>query len=178
MHTLQATRDVRKVSLWLGHASIKSTEIYLRADPTEKLAILNAGVAPNLRPGRFHPPDRLLAMLRSSCPDPVCGVDAYTSISAAEDLESERTSTPRTDSLCILPHVGGHAVRVHRHTAAVPPHRNSRNSCAAASTSRPSMRRPSVLMVMTGVAPPDRDAGAATCTSRNCARSSHTRVQR
>jgi integrase/recombinase XerD len=64
MHTLQATRDVRKVSLWLGHASVKSTEIYLRADPTEKLAILNAGVAPILRPGCFQPPDRLLAMLR------------------------------------------------------------------------------------------------------------------
>lgn len=31
MHTLQATRDVRKVSLWLGHASLQSTEIYLRA---------------------------------------------------------------------------------------------------------------------------------------------------
>lgn len=66
MHTLQATRDVRKVSLWLGHASIKSTEIYLRADPTVKLAILNAGVPPTLRPGHFHPPDRLLAMLRQS----------------------------------------------------------------------------------------------------------------
>ena len=37
MHTLKATRDVRKVSLWLGHASLQSTEIYLRADPTEKL---------------------------------------------------------------------------------------------------------------------------------------------
>jgi site-specific recombinase XerD len=66
MHTLQATRDVRKVSLWLGHASIKSTEIYLRTDPTAKLAILNAGVPPTLRPGRFQPPDRLLAMLRES----------------------------------------------------------------------------------------------------------------
>ncbi|WP_345946780.1 tyrosine-type recombinase/integrase [Bradyrhizobium sp. 166] len=31
MHTLQATRDVRKVSLWLGHASLQSTEVYLRA---------------------------------------------------------------------------------------------------------------------------------------------------
>jgi integrase/recombinase XerD len=66
MQTLQATRDVRKVSLWLGHASLKSTEMYLRADPTEKLAAFNAGVAPALRPGRFRPPDRLLAMLRSS----------------------------------------------------------------------------------------------------------------
>ena len=66
MHVLQATRDVRKVSLWLGHASVKSTEIYLRADPTEKLATLEAGVAPSLRRGRFRPPDKLLAMLHSS----------------------------------------------------------------------------------------------------------------
>lgn len=66
MHSLQATRDVRKVSLWLGHASVKSTEIYLRADPSEKLAVLEESVAPSLRRGRFQPPDRLLAMLRSS----------------------------------------------------------------------------------------------------------------
>ena len=66
MHTLQATHDVRKVALWLGHASVKSTEIYLRADPTEKLDALEAGIAPKLRPGRFQPPDRLLAMLRVS----------------------------------------------------------------------------------------------------------------
>ena len=65
MHTLQATHDVRKVSLWLGHASVKSTEIYLRADPTEKLEALEAGVPPKLRSGRFQVPDRLLAMLRS-----------------------------------------------------------------------------------------------------------------
>jgi integrase/recombinase XerD len=63
MHTLQATGDVRKVSLWLGHASIQSTEIYLRADPTEKLEMV-AGVAmPKLKPGRFRPPDKLLVML-------------------------------------------------------------------------------------------------------------------
>ncbi len=66
MHSLQATRDVRKVSLWLGHASVKSTEIYLRADPTEKLATLEAGVAPSLRRGRYQPPDKVLALLRSS----------------------------------------------------------------------------------------------------------------
>jgi branched-chain amino acid transport system substrate-binding protein len=42
MHTLQATRDVRKVSLWLGHAGLHSTEVYLRADPTEKLAGVQA----------------------------------------------------------------------------------------------------------------------------------------
>lgn len=65
MHTLQATRDVRKVSLWLGHASLQSTEIYLRADPTEKLEALAAMVPPSLKPGRFRSPDKLLAMLKS-----------------------------------------------------------------------------------------------------------------
>ncbi len=68
MHVLQATHDVRKVSLWLGHATMKSTEIYLRADPTEKLAALDAGTAPALRPGHFTAPDKLLAMLRGSEP--------------------------------------------------------------------------------------------------------------
>lgn len=63
MHILHATRDVRQVALWLGHASVKSTEIYLRADPTEKLAALEAGAAPTLRSGSFKAPDRLLAML-------------------------------------------------------------------------------------------------------------------
>jgi len=63
MHTLQATRDVRKVSLWLGHASLQSTEVYLRADPTEKLEALNAMTPPTLKPGRFRASDKLLAML-------------------------------------------------------------------------------------------------------------------
>jgi site-specific recombinase XerD len=66
MHILQATHDVRKVSLWLGHATMKSTEIYLRADPTAKLAALDAGVAPALRRGRFTAPDKLLAMLKGN----------------------------------------------------------------------------------------------------------------
>lgn len=64
MNTLRATHDVRKVSLWLGHADLKSTEIYLRADPTEKLEILMATVPPGLRQGRFKAPDKLLEMLK------------------------------------------------------------------------------------------------------------------
>jgi len=63
MLTLQATRDVRKVALWLGHAHLTTTEVYLRADPTEQLDAL-AKVAPfGLRPGRFKGADRLMAML-------------------------------------------------------------------------------------------------------------------
>ena len=39
---------IRKVALWLGHASLQSTEVYLRADPTEKLAAMAALVPPNV----------------------------------------------------------------------------------------------------------------------------------
>jgi integrase len=68
MHMLQATRDLRKVALWLGHANLQSTEVYLRADPTEKLEALSAGGAPALRPGKFRPPDKLIAMLKQKRP--------------------------------------------------------------------------------------------------------------
>lgn len=63
MHTLQATGDVRKVSLWLGHASVQTTEMYLRADPTEKLEALAAMEPPTLKRGRFTVPDKLMTML-------------------------------------------------------------------------------------------------------------------
>lgn len=66
MHTLRATRDVRKVALWLGHASLQSTEVYLRADPSEKLEALAAGAPPALRRGRFRAPDKLLALLHAA----------------------------------------------------------------------------------------------------------------
>ncbi|WP_411976605.1 hypothetical protein [Sulfitobacter faviae] len=38
---LQATRDIRNVALWLGHATLQSTEIYLPANPTEKIEMLD-----------------------------------------------------------------------------------------------------------------------------------------
>lgn len=66
MHMLHATHDVHKVALWLGHAKLQSTEVYLHADPTEKMAALTAGMPPSLRPGRFRAPDKLLALLKSS----------------------------------------------------------------------------------------------------------------
>jgi len=61
MLALQATGDIRKVALWLGHASVQTTEMYVRADPSTKLDALNASVAPALRKGRFVPPDTLIA---------------------------------------------------------------------------------------------------------------------
>ncbi|MCY1343446.1 hypothetical protein D9M68_504800 [compost metagenome] len=63
MHLLQATRDIRKVALWPGHVTHQSTEIYLRADSTEKLEILDALAPLGIKPGKFHPPDKLIAML-------------------------------------------------------------------------------------------------------------------
>jgi len=61
---LQATGDLRKVALWLGHADMQTTEMYLRIDPTEKLDALAAVIPPSLRSGRFKAPDALIAMLR------------------------------------------------------------------------------------------------------------------
>ena len=60
---LQATGDIRKVSLWLGHADVRTTEVYLRVDPSEKLEAMEAAVPPALRRGRFKAPDALIASL-------------------------------------------------------------------------------------------------------------------
>jgi len=64
MMILQATGDLRKVSLWLGHADIQTTEVYLRADPTDKIEALESIMPPALRRGQFTVPDKLIASLR------------------------------------------------------------------------------------------------------------------
>ena len=61
---LQATNDIRKVSLWLGHANMQTTEIYTRTDPSVKLEALESIVAPKLRSGRFKATDQLIAWLQ------------------------------------------------------------------------------------------------------------------
>ncbi|MCX8256359.1 putative integrase/recombinase y4rC (plasmid) [Beijerinckiaceae bacterium RH AL1] len=67
---LQATHDIRKVALWLGHADIRTTEVYLRMDPSEKLAAVEAVVPPELRRGRFRAPDALIASLLADTASP------------------------------------------------------------------------------------------------------------
>jgi integrase/recombinase XerD len=62
----QATGDLRKVALWLGHAHMQTTEVYLRADPTDKLNAIEAVVPPSLRRGQFTVPDRLIAALHAT----------------------------------------------------------------------------------------------------------------
>jgi site-specific recombinase XerD len=60
---LEATKDLRKVSLWLGHANMQTTEMYTRVDPSIKLEALEAITPPKLRSGRFRASDKLIASL-------------------------------------------------------------------------------------------------------------------
>lgn len=65
MVLFQATKDLRKVSLWLGHAQMQTTEVYLRADPMEKIETVE-GITPlKLRRGRFTVQDKLIASLKT-----------------------------------------------------------------------------------------------------------------
>jgi integrase/recombinase XerD len=49
----------------LGHNNLATTEIYVRADPSEKLEAIEAVVPPRLRKGKFRPPDKLIALLKA-----------------------------------------------------------------------------------------------------------------
>ena len=63
---LQATKDLRRVALWLGHAQMQTTEMYTRVDPSVKLETLETVVPPKLRAGRFKATDKLIASLREA----------------------------------------------------------------------------------------------------------------
>jgi integrase/recombinase XerD len=62
---LEATKDLRRVSLWLGHANMQTTEMYVRVDPSIKLETLDAVTPPRLRSGRFRASDKLIASLEA-----------------------------------------------------------------------------------------------------------------
>src|SRR5204862_7692150 len=63
LNVLQATGDIRQVALWLGHESLQTTEDYLRVDVTQRIGVLTSVTPPQLRPGKFRPPDALIASL-------------------------------------------------------------------------------------------------------------------
>ena len=63
---LQATKDLRKVALWLGHAQTQTTEMYTRVDQSVKLEALASVVPPKLRSGRFKATDKLIASLKAA----------------------------------------------------------------------------------------------------------------
>jgi integrase/recombinase XerD len=71
-HTLRHTNamllraenvDIYTIALWLGHATVKSTEIYLHADNKLKHEAIQRAAPIGTRPGRYRPPDALLAFL-------------------------------------------------------------------------------------------------------------------
>ena len=51
--------------LWLGHESITTTQIYLQADMALKQQALDRTTPPATQPGRYQPPDQLLAFLEA-----------------------------------------------------------------------------------------------------------------
>lgn len=57
--------DVAVIALWLGHSDIRSTDAYLHADMTIKERALARTTPPTTKPGRYRPPDPLLAFLES-----------------------------------------------------------------------------------------------------------------
>lgn len=65
MALLHAGVDCSVIALWLGHADIRSTNVYLHADLTIKQKALDRATSPSARAGRYRPPDPLLAFLES-----------------------------------------------------------------------------------------------------------------
>ena len=63
MTLLQAGVDTAVIALWLGHADIRSTNVYLHADMTIKQRALELTAPASVPPGRYRPADTLLAFL-------------------------------------------------------------------------------------------------------------------
>ncbi len=60
MRLLRVGIDTSVIALWLGHESIKTTQIYLHADLEIKKRALAKTTPANTPPGRYRPRDKLL----------------------------------------------------------------------------------------------------------------------
>jgi integrase/recombinase XerD len=65
MNLLHAGVDSTVIALWLGHESVEATQIYLHADMQIKERALARTTPPGSTPGRYRPPDTLLAFLEA-----------------------------------------------------------------------------------------------------------------
>jgi integrase/recombinase XerD len=65
MRLLHAGTDTSVIALWLGHEQAETTQIYLHADLALKERALARTKPPDARPGRYRPPDKLLAFLEA-----------------------------------------------------------------------------------------------------------------
>ena len=65
MRLLHAGVDTTVIALWLGHEQVETTQIYLHADLALKERALARTTPPDTKPGRYRPPDTLLAFLEA-----------------------------------------------------------------------------------------------------------------
>ena len=65
MNLLQSGNDIAVIALWLGHEQVSTTSIYLHADMSQKERAIARTTPPNVTPGRYRPPDSLLAFLEA-----------------------------------------------------------------------------------------------------------------
>jgi len=63
MRLLLAGNDVAVIALWLGHEQVSTTNVYLHADMTHKQQAIDRTQPLAAKPGRYRPPDPLLAFL-------------------------------------------------------------------------------------------------------------------
>ncbi len=65
MELLQHGVDQTVIALWLGHESVETTQVYIHADLRMKEKALSRITAPDTKPGRYRPDDKLLAFLEA-----------------------------------------------------------------------------------------------------------------
>jgi integrase len=65
MRLLHAGVDTTVIALWLGHERVDTTQIYLHADLALKERAIARTTPPDTPPGRYRPPDTLLAFLEA-----------------------------------------------------------------------------------------------------------------
>jgi integrase/recombinase XerD len=63
MRLLLAGNDVTIIALWLGHEQLATTNVYLHADMTHKQQAIDRASPLTAKPGRYRPPDALMAFL-------------------------------------------------------------------------------------------------------------------
>jgi integrase/recombinase XerD len=65
MRLLLAGNNITVIALWLGHEQISTTNIYLHADMTHKQQAIDRTKPLAVKPGRYRPPDALIAFLEA-----------------------------------------------------------------------------------------------------------------
>ena len=63
MRLLNAGVDTSVIALWMGHENVATTQVYIHADLTLKERAIARTAPQDIPPGRYHPPDAVLAFL-------------------------------------------------------------------------------------------------------------------